>query len=245
MLWVLASLVILGIVATQLGKQLFFAIRYKKRMEAKTSVIDNENTFVELIAGRLKTIIENQIAANSGSMCGLTASGLKTSFNATDLVFPAPAVIIRLEDTPGVDYALKGLNTSLAGTPTNFQRELKDVIQACPTVTVPQNSTQVGVFKFCVGLDTSGEAYKKIKSTSFLFSEHAIAEIRVELMHQGLTQDQKTFQTPPNCSAWSTATASKQLKVIYRIYWKAYQDSQGYFSWMGNKMLNLNELRTF
>ncbi|MFM8270703.1 MAG: type II secretion system protein [Pseudomonadota bacterium] len=57
LLGLLVSILILGMLGTFLGKMLFFVIKSKNRMEAKTSVIDNESTLVNLIASRMKSML--------------------------------------------------------------------------------------------------------------------------------------------------------------------------------------------
>jgi hypothetical protein len=235
----LTSILILGVSATFLGKMLFHAIRSKNRLEAKTSVIDHDSTLVSLIASRLKSIFASQ------DPCTFNSTSFKAVFNNPPaLVFPSPNIQLKLESDSSTDPNLKKfkdlLVTSLSGT----KEETQNALGQCSTMTIPAGPDDPGVYTFCVALDTGNVEIQR--SRSFLFSDCAFVQVRVDLNYQGLNQNQKLFGPSPLCKEWRDAPpAEKQFKITYRIFWKERNDSRGYFSQMGLKNLNLSELRSF
>lgn len=249
LLGVLAALLVLGTIGTYLGKRAFFEIRSRQKLEAKTSVIDNESALSEMIVAKLKTMF------NSGNPCTYTSSTFKTVFNTNPPVFPAPAIPMRIENASTEPTIAKFRSLTAAAT-TGPQLEIKNAVTGCldSSKMVPA-ATTAGVYLFCVALDMTGRTVQK--SRGFVFSEVALVQVRVDLLSKSLSQKEKTFgvvgaggapQAAPNCSDWNGLSISdKQAKISYRILWKAPVEdaSGGYFSYTGSKMINYSELRSF
>lgn len=251
LLGVLAALLVLGTIATYLGKRAFFEIRSRQKLEAKTSVIDNESALSEMIAAKLKTLF------NSTNPCTFTSATFKTAFNTNPPVFPAPSIPIKIENL-STEPTLAKFKTLTATATAGAQLEIKNAVAGCldstKGISVPTTAAPQGVYLFCVALDMTGRTVQR--SRGFVFSEAALVQVRIDLMSKSLSQKEKTFgitvgtttQAAPNCSDWNALTVSdRQVKISYRILWKApIEDaSGGYFSYMGSKMINYTELRSF
>lgn len=248
LVWILAALLVLAVLGTQLGKMLFFSIRSRNRMEAKASIIDNEDTLVGLIAGRLKTIV------NSDDPCAINQVSLQDKFNATpELVFPAPLLRAKIETDPDQnDSTLKKIKTLLPNPRPGTERELNTAADSCGQIKTPfTNTKNAGFYTFCVALDTSNVASQR--SQSFVFSEFVLVKVRADLVHQALTQDEKVIGVKdgsdllpaPVCSSWKSAPdGTKQFKVMVQIFWKSRNESEGYYSHSASKVLNLSQLRS-
>ncbi|NBT57652.1 hypothetical protein EBT16_02595 [bacterium] len=247
-LWgTLAILLVLGIAGTYLGKVLYFSIKARNRVEAKTSVIDNESTLAELIATKMKEMQENFVPLVPGStFCSLNAGDFKTSFNTNSPVFPAPSVALKIETDRAAEPTLKQFDAWLAAPLPGVQQDTKNALNTCSNLTTPSVNTtaDLGVYMFCVALDNTN--VEPQKSKSFLYSEGAFVQVRAELTHQSLSQDEKVLKQAPLCADWlGRPTNQKQLKITYRIFWKERGNSQGFYSYLGSKLLNLPELRNF
>jgi len=234
----LASILVVGFLATYLGKMMFFSIRSKNRTEAKTSVIDNETTLAELITSRMKKIVQDR----GPGFCGLDATILKADFNkAPEVTFPAPSIALKMEAS--TDANLKKFEALIDASPPVVGDALttKNAIDNC-SIQVPSTEEAPGSYLFCVALNLAPNSV--VKSKSFLFSEAAFVQVRLELVDQGMSQDEKTFGPIPRCNDWINQGDSRQFKFNYRVFWKARGDAGGFYSWMGSKTLNFPELRS-
>lgn len=244
---VLGALAVLGVIASFFGKRLLFEIRGRQKMEAKTSVIDNETALAEMIAGKLKTLF-----STSGA-CGFTKTDFKNQFNSDPPIFPAPAIPIKIESDLAEPTLSKFYDLTSSAT-TSPELEFKNAVSGCADpangISVPSNNTP-GVYLFCIALDMTGRAPQR--SRGFVYSEAAMAQIRVNLVYKSLNQKEKTFgmnsgQAAPECENWDTkAPSEKQMQISYRIFWKSPVDGtgSGYFLYMGSKTINFSELRVF
>lgn len=245
LLGALAAILVLAILATQLGKQLVFTIKSKNRMEAKSSIIDNETTLIELIAARLKKM-------SLTTLCGFDKATFQAAFNDVPVVvFPAPSIQLKVEtDKTRTGSTLKFFDNLLAtAAQPGVQKDIQTALGSCITPLLPTpTASKPPVLTFCVALDVSNVSVQWSKN--FVFSEAAFVQVRVDLIHQGLSQDDKTFGAGTlTCSDWydtgKVPVSSRQFKFTYQIFWKAYKDPQGYYSYLGSKTFNLSELRSF
>ncbi|MFM8269506.1 MAG: hypothetical protein ACKN9V_04890 [Pseudomonadota bacterium] len=251
LIWLSAFIGISGIFATYWVRSVALRAKsgprtvYVPSEVAREIECPDECILGNLILSRLKTVIEEKELSDK-SLCGLSAENLKSKFNSPEpkLVFPLPTLPIRIESDPDVEYALKGLKSSLAGTPLDFQPELKKVIESCQSIKVPETPLDPGVFKFCVGLDMTGHPDAHSNQKRFPTSQYAMASTEVFLVNRVLSQDQKTLETNQSCSDWSKEISGRHLKFNYQIFWKAYGNSQDYFSWNRSVIVPWYEIRS-
>lgn len=228
---------VIGAAAVTAGVVIAYAKRAKLRAEAKVSVIDNESALSEVVAATLARTLSPQPPA-PGTL--LTAGNFIERFNAQQIALPDNTVTLSV-------VASGNTVTPAAGRPQWFQ----DAANSCnAALQAPANDAAPGVYLFCVRLNRTTAAVTQT-STSFLDSELAFAQFRVELSSQSLPHQQKVFGIPgPNGTTLPTIAFrdwgprdQQQLKMNYRIFWKRRADDKGYYQYMGSKMLNIAETR--
>jgi len=238
----LAAALVLSILATLIGKNIYYLIRSRLRTESKVSIVDNESTFAELIATKLFSMM--------GSSACNTADFV-TNFNNNPPSFPGGLVTITIENPSVGEFGL-------AGTPERFQSDLKTAIAACATKpklpTKRADGTWTGTFLFCAKLKNPVAIKDRKGQSGFLDSQAAFAEIRVDLTNDDVSQEVKISGDALPCDQWTPPTAtgtdsdpeSRQLKLSYRIFSKRPNDNSelGYFTQMGSRIINVSELQT-
>ncbi|NBW98676.1 hypothetical protein EBR03_03805 [bacterium] len=228
---------LIGAAAVTAGIVISYARRAKLRAEAKVSVIDNESALSEVVAATLARTLSPQPPA-SGVL--LTPSNFVDRFNAQQIALPDNTVTLGVV-RPGNTVA----------PPTNRPQWFQDAANSCnAALQAPATDAAPGVYLFCLRLNRTDAAVTQT-STSFLDSELAFAQFRVELSSQSLPHQQKVFGVPgPSGTTLPTIAFrdwgprdQQQLKMSYRIFWKRRADDQGYFQYMGSKMFNIAEVR--
>jgi hypothetical protein len=111
-------------------------------------------------------------------------------------------------------------------------------------IQVPETPLNPGFFKFCIGLDMTGHPDAQSKSNSFPTAQYVMAEVEVGLVKKILAEDQKDSEVLQNCSDWSKEISGRHFKFVYRIFWKAYRNSEHYFSWKGKVTVPWYEVRS-
>ncbi|NBV50475.1 hypothetical protein EBR78_04545 [bacterium] len=240
---------VLGVTAVTAGILIAYANRAKLRAEAKVSVIDNESALSEVVVARMLKALSPSV----GEGTCLDSSNFSTEFNngTSAVPFPDPSVAVTLVTTGTL---FNNLNPAKLpdGAPAWFSTAAASCNQSPK---VPAANSSAGVYLFCVRISRSAEAIAK-SSTNFLDSQIAFAQFRVELSSQTLPHQQKVFGIPgPNnstlpaipCADWRDAAKTprdqRQIKASYRIFWKRSSDNQGYYQYMGSKILNVAEMR--
>lgn len=240
---------VVGATAVTAGILIAYANRAKLRAEAKVSVIDNESALSEVVVARMLKALSPSVG---GGIC-LNTGNFTTQFNngTSAVPFPDPSVSVSLVTT-GTLFSNFNPPRLPDGAPTWFSTA-SDSCNQNPKP--PTDNNSAGVFLFCVKISRSADATAK-SSTNFLDSQIAFAQFRVELSSQSLPHQQKVFGIPgPNsttlpaisCADWLDATKTprdlRQIKASYRIFWKRSSDNQGYYQYMGSKMLNVAEMQ--
>jgi len=151
-------------------------------------------------------------------------------------------VVLLIFPANGATLSLVYGNTSdlLNNFPAPPAGEMATALTDCKkpdSTQVPLPASQ-GPYIFCVALRNPNPT----GGTSFVDSEGAFLQIRVELLSSEMSQDVKQFGSPLACNDWSGRGDQRQFKVIYRIFWKKYGDPNGFFSTMGSQVLNRFEL---
>jgi type II secretory pathway pseudopilin PulG len=234
----LAAALVLSILATLIGKNLFYLIKSRMRSEAKVSIVDNESTFTELIAAKIFTMADSDA-------CNVV--NFANTFNANPPTFPGGLVTVNIEN-PTLD------EFSLSGTPVSFQADLKTAIASCatkPNLPVKKaDNTWTGTFLFCAKVKNPIDRKDRKDQTGFLNSPAACAEIRIDLSSEEVSQVDKVLGDALPCNTWvppasgSADPDTRQMKLSYRIFWKRSNGDSNldYFSKMDSKIINVSEL---
>jgi type II secretory pathway pseudopilin PulG len=236
----LAAALVLSILATFIGKNLFYLIKSRMRSEAKVSIVDNESTFTELIAAKIFTM------ANSNAC---TIANFASTFNTNPPTFPGGLVTVRIENPTLNEFGL-------SGTPASFQADFKTAIASCVTKPIlplkKVDNTWTGTFLFCAKVNNPVDRKARKDQTGFLNSPAAFAEIRIDLSREEVSQVDKVLGDALPCNTWvppasgSADPDTRQMKLSYRIFWKRSNGNSDldYFSKMDSKIINVSELRT-
>lgn len=238
----MAAALVLAILATLLGKNIFYGIRSRLRTEAKVGIVDNETTLAELIAAKLFQII-NSNYNNPKSPCNHV--NFVSDFNTNPAFFPGGPVTLKIENPTQIEFGLEN-------TPAVFQKNLKTAITGCSSKPkLPREDRNwIGTYLFCVKINNPVAESDRKSQTGFLDSQAAFVEVRADLTSNDVSQEQKLLGDASRCSDWPKGTSGndekRQIKLSYRIFWKRKNDDseRGYLSQMATKIININELRT-
>ncbi|MFM8269244.1 MAG: type II secretion system protein, partial [Pseudomonadota bacterium] len=85
---VLAAATVLAILATFIGKNLYYLIRARLRTEAKVSVVDSESTFSELVAARVVSMINSITFPVASPQQRCQFANFADTFNQMPPIFP-------------------------------------------------------------------------------------------------------------------------------------------------------------
>ena len=220
-----ASIAVYGIIN-------YYVAKAKAKSESKASAIDSEDALVEYVATKFMS-----------QGCDTSLPSFTTNFSDrirrtgsfnTGSAFSDSTVTLSLVRAGGSISALPGSPAWMS-----------DAINSCNAAgspNFPANNGVPGVYIFCVKVNRNDPSKS---GTSFLQSELAFVQFRLELMSSASSQNQKVFGPAMPCTAWeATPLNDRQLKLSYRIIWKKPGGTpQEVFSHMGSKMLNVAELR--
>ena len=218
-----ASIAVYGIIN-------YYVTKAKAKSESKASAIDSEGALVEYVATKFKS----QECSTADRNTFTTGFAAKIANTDGVSAFSDSTVTLSLVRAGGSISALPGSPAWMS-----------DAINSCNAAgspNFPANKGVPGVYIFCVKVNSNDPSKS---GTSFLQSELAFVQFRLELMTSASSQNQKVFGPGMSCTAWeATPLNDRQLKLSYRIIWKKPGGTpQEVFSHMGSKMLNVAELR--
>lgn len=224
-----ASIAVYGIIN-------YYVAKAKAKSESKASAIDSESALAEYIATKFNA---------QGCSTAPTVATFTNGFaNRISRTAPFNIGAAFSDNTVNLSLVRSG-NLIDANLATGSPALMTDAITACngaSSPNFPANNAAFGVYIFCVKINRTDPSKS---GTSFLNSDLAFVQFRLELMSQSTSQNEKVFGPAMSCTAWDgNPNNERQLKISYRIIWKKPNGTpQEVFSHVGSKMLNVVELR--
>lgn len=207
------AITILAIVAVGIGGAFFGIGRMRTRTEARVSVIDYENAFIQALG---EQAMANLITCNNSFPGNL-------SLTLGDL-----GSVQFLKDQLRVEISSK-LQVGVTSTDPS-QVALNTAFNACPINPSTPNSSSPGVYVFCVGFSGAG-------GKPFQGMLGAFAQVRLDLGLSFQTATQRVLENAITCNTFRSTSRpqSREIKITYTIFFKKFNDPSGIFSKSGSR----------